>query len=608
MLAVKVACRGACSFSSRQPRRTWNPADAGYVSSTITARVPTSCNRKSNLVTIPKFPPPPRRPQNSSAFSPVLARTTAPSAVTTSYDTTLSQARPNCRANQPIPPPSVKPPTPVCDTFPAVVARPYFCAALSSSPSSAPPCTHASLREGSTRTAFIGVRSIIRPPSGTARPAMLCPPQRTAISRPAARPNRTASATSAVVSHRAITAGRRSTIAFHTVRASSYPASPGRSIVLIGFSSSVGLSTTLTAERYSDKVQFREPNEDQFRRTAGRAPARQRRTAAPAARERDPDPDPGRSVAGRHRDAVHPGARAGPRPVPRRSRRGVSAAGRRGIPGDPCRWLHAGGGHRGRRAGDDAVRGERSAADRLPLQPAGRLPFPPRCLAPFGTPGVERDAVPQPGLYRRPRHSRAPHGARRLPEQSPRYGGRPGEHADLQRFRAGLAATADGAGRAGLPATGGRGSVRRRSARSRRVGRARGGRRPGDGVGDRRRGARAVRRGRRPGDGRSSVPDRCGRVRGDPGGAGGVGPTGDRGRLRRGVPLRPGADRRDPGSGARSSGVRRDREQDPGARAPAGGADPAGAGGGADGAGEVDGRSRVAGVRPVGVRGLRGAG
>src|SRR4051794_36433976 len=86
--------------------------------------------------------------------------------------------------------------------------------------------------------------------------------------------------------------------------------------------------------------------------------------------------------------------------------------------------------------------------------------FSPRCLAPFGTPGVERDAVPQPGLYRRPRHPRAPDGARRLPEQSPRYGGRPVEHADLQRFRAGLAATADGAGRAGLPAAGGRGSVR----------------------------------------------------------------------------------------------------------------------------------------------------
>ena len=37
----------------------------------------------------------------------------------------MSQASPNCRASQPIPPPRVRPPTPVCETLPAVVARPY---------------------------------------------------------------------------------------------------------------------------------------------------------------------------------------------------------------------------------------------------------------------------------------------------------------------------------------------------------------------------------------------------------------------------------------------------------------------------------------------------
>jgi hypothetical protein len=74
---------------------------------------------------------------------------------------TLSQVSLYCRASQPIPPPSVRPPTPVCDTLPAVVARPYRCAALSSAPSSAPPCTQARRRTGSTRTPPIGLRSII---------------------------------------------------------------------------------------------------------------------------------------------------------------------------------------------------------------------------------------------------------------------------------------------------------------------------------------------------------------------------------------------------------------------------------------------------------------
>ena len=40
---------------------------------------------------------------------------------------------------------------------------------------------------------------------------------------------RTAATTSATLAQRTIIAGRRSTSAFQTVRASSYPASPGRS-------------------------------------------------------------------------------------------------------------------------------------------------------------------------------------------------------------------------------------------------------------------------------------------------------------------------------------------------------------------------------------------
>ena len=81
-------------------------------------------SRNSNSVTTPKLPPPPRRPQNRSGFSVAVARTIAPSAVTTVYASTLSQARPNWRASQPMPPPSVRPPTPVCETLPAVVASP----------------------------------------------------------------------------------------------------------------------------------------------------------------------------------------------------------------------------------------------------------------------------------------------------------------------------------------------------------------------------------------------------------------------------------------------------------------------------------------------------
>ena len=83
------------------------------------------------------------------------------------------------------------------------------------------------LRGGSTRTALIGVRSSISPPSGTDRPMTLWPPHFTAISRPRSRPWRIAATTSSAEVQRAITAGRRSTAAFHTSRCSSYRSSPG---------------------------------------------------------------------------------------------------------------------------------------------------------------------------------------------------------------------------------------------------------------------------------------------------------------------------------------------------------------------------------------------
>ena len=61
----------------------------------------------------PKLPPPPLSAQNRSAFSCSFATTTSPSAVTTSAEIRLSQAKPYLRSSQPLPLPVVKPTTPV---------------------------------------------------------------------------------------------------------------------------------------------------------------------------------------------------------------------------------------------------------------------------------------------------------------------------------------------------------------------------------------------------------------------------------------------------------------------------------------------------------------
>ena len=129
--------------------------------------VPSGTQRNSNSVTIPKLPPPPRSPQKSSAFSSALALTNSPSAVTRSTETSWSTERPCLRMIQPIPPPSVRPATPVCVTIPDGTASPNACVSRSSSPSSTPACTRAVRRSGSTRTPFIGERSIISASSAT---------------------------------------------------------------------------------------------------------------------------------------------------------------------------------------------------------------------------------------------------------------------------------------------------------------------------------------------------------------------------------------------------------------------------------------------------------
>ena len=95
--------------------------------------------RNSSRVATPKLPPPPRSPQSSSGFSSSLARTTSPAGVTSSAATRLSQVSPYCAVRWPIPPPRVRPVTPVEPTTPPGVTRPCAWVAASKSSQVAPP-------------------------------------------------------------------------------------------------------------------------------------------------------------------------------------------------------------------------------------------------------------------------------------------------------------------------------------------------------------------------------------------------------------------------------------------------------------------------------------
>ena len=99
---------------------------------------PTGFKRNSNSVTIPKLPPAPRIPQKRSAFSDALALTNLPSAVIMSTARSWSTVRPYFRMSHPIPPPSVRPVSPVVVTMPAGTASPNACVSRSSSPSNTP--------------------------------------------------------------------------------------------------------------------------------------------------------------------------------------------------------------------------------------------------------------------------------------------------------------------------------------------------------------------------------------------------------------------------------------------------------------------------------------
>ena len=95
-------------------------------------------------------------PEAGRRFSLSLAWTSRPSAVTTSAPTGCRTARPYLRISQPMPPPSVKPATPVVEIRPPVVASPCACVSWSTSAHTAPPPTVARRAAGSTWTSFIG--------------------------------------------------------------------------------------------------------------------------------------------------------------------------------------------------------------------------------------------------------------------------------------------------------------------------------------------------------------------------------------------------------------------------------------------------------------------
>ena len=113
---------------------------------------PASCSANSNSVTIAKFPPPPRSAQKRSGFSLSDAVSRSPCAVTTRAETRLSIASPYFRLSHPIPPPRVRPPTPVWLIRPTGTASPCAWVAASRSPSRAPPPTFARRASGSTVT------------------------------------------------------------------------------------------------------------------------------------------------------------------------------------------------------------------------------------------------------------------------------------------------------------------------------------------------------------------------------------------------------------------------------------------------------------------------
>ena len=155
----------------------------------------------------------------------------------------------------------------------------------------------------------------------------------------------------------------------------------------------------------------------------------------------------GRLTRGSSPAAVaHAGRR--PRGLPRRGGGGLPAADGRGVPGQPCGRVHAGGGGTGAAAGRARARPASpgppsTSATAGPTCPASRGP---RGCGPFAR--ALTDAPNEVFGYLTGRgvpQLRSVPG--RLPEPGPRHGGRPGAHGDLHRLRAGRDAAHGGAGR-----------------------------------------------------------------------------------------------------------------------------------------------------------------
>jgi len=156
---------------------------------------------------MPKLPPPPRKPQNRSAFSFALARTTSPAAVTTVAASKLSIDSPILRSVRPTPPPNVNPPAPVCETMPVVVIILCAVAAVSMCPSNDPPSARSVIASASTSVECICDRSIIMPPSEVDLPGRLWPPHFTDTSKLRSRAKLTALTTSSTAAHCTTIAG-----------------------------------------------------------------------------------------------------------------------------------------------------------------------------------------------------------------------------------------------------------------------------------------------------------------------------------------------------------------------------------------------------------------
>ena len=118
-----LSSSGASRMKSRYQRMISRARDSGHSVGPATT-VSTGCAWNSKAVTTPKLPPPPRSAQKRSGCSSSLARTSVPSARTTSAAIRLSMVRPKRRVRWPVPPPSVSPATPVLAMNPLGTASP----------------------------------------------------------------------------------------------------------------------------------------------------------------------------------------------------------------------------------------------------------------------------------------------------------------------------------------------------------------------------------------------------------------------------------------------------------------------------------------------------